>query len=271
MDWPSASGEMVKNFGWNDGGQPHLGVTFRAEGPVAAAETGELLYRREEGDTASRIPSPLGSWAALDHGDGIISVYSRYDARPAEADFDERPASGLIAKDTSLGEAGMSGWSSSKGFYFQLFDRKERRWINPSVIISPPENTRLPAILSVSLKDTDGNLFDPAQRRNLSQDRYIIFVNAITGDPNAPLAPYRIMCSLNGSESGALNFETYSARNGALVVYRNGLVPVRQVYAAVPGYEVADIWLTRGQATLEIIAQDISGNSRNVVYRFTVE
>jgi len=55
------------------------------------------------------------------------------------------------------------------------------------------------------------------------------------------------------------------------VVYRNGLVPVRQVYAQAPAYEAADVWFTRGQTTLEIIAQDIAGNVRNVVYRLMVE
>jgi len=55
------------------------------------------------------------------------------------------------------------------------------------------------------------------------------------------------------------------------MINRNGLIPVRQVYAPVPGYEIADVWFTRSQTTLEIIAQDIAGNSRNVVYKLTVE
>ena len=130
---------------------------------------------------------------------------------------------------------------------------------------------RQPTITQVRLRDAQGRLYDLAQTRNLSQGPYTVLVNAITGNPNAPLAPHRIICSLNGSEAGVLNFETYSVRDGSLVVFRNGLVPVRQVYAPVPGYEVADIWLTRGQATMEIIAQDISGASRNAVFRLTVE
>ena len=267
MDWPS-SGVVTRNFGWNNGGLPHLGVSFADTGPISAAEDGELLYRRREGDTASRLPSPLGAWAALDHGDGIISIYSRFDDNSSAA-IPNRVENGRV-----LGVSGISGWSSQKGFYFQLFDRKERRWINPAMIIRPPEDTRPPVIIRVSLRDAQGRSIDPSQTRNLSQGRYTIYVDAIDTmkSPNeSPLAPYRIICSVNGSEAGVLNFETYSARDGSLVVYRNGLVPVRQVYALAPAYEAADVWFTRGQTTLEIIALDIAGNVRNVVYRLMVE
>jgi hypothetical protein len=267
MDWPSASAITTKNFGWNDLGLPHLGVSFEAEGTFRAADTGELLFRRRDGDTASRLPSPLGSWAALDHGDGIVSIYGRFDGKLSG---DAPP--GKIEKGAVLGEGGTSGWSSRKGFFFQLYDRKERRWINPSLIIPSMETAGQPLILSVRLKDSQERLFNPYQIGSLAQGRYSIFVEAVIRGPGGnTLAPYRIFCSLNGSEAGVLSFETYSARDGSLMVYRNGLVPVRQVYAPVPAYEIADVWFSRGQTTLEIITQDITGNTRSVIYRFPVD
>ncbi|MCL2382385.1 MAG: peptidoglycan DD-metalloendopeptidase family protein [Treponema sp.] len=264
MNWPSPSGVMTRNFGWNDGGGPHLGVSFADNGVLAAVEAGELLFKHREGNTASRLPSPLGAWVALDHGDGLISIYSRFN----NASLSEIPY--RVEQGAVLGQAGISGWASQNGFYFQLFDRKESRWVNPSVIIRTM-NPRIPVITQVSLMDSQGRLFNLAQTSSITQGRYTVLVNAITGPFNAPLAPFRIISSLNGAQAGALNFETYFVRDGSLVVYRNGLIPVRRVYAPVSGYEVADVWLTRGQATLEIIAQDISGVTRNVVHRFTVE
>ena len=263
MEWPSPSGVMTRNFGWNDGGAPHLGASFADNGAVRAAEAGELLHKRRNGDTASRLPSPLGAWVALDHGGGLISIYSRLDSS-ASVQVPNR-----VERGTPLGQSGISGWSSQNGFYFQFFDRKERRWVNPSVIIRTL-NPRIPAILQVSLMDAQGRIFS-LPTASVSQGRYTVLVNAITGPLNAPHAPFRIISTLNGIEAGALNFEAYFVRDGSLVVYRNGLIPVRRVHAPVPGYEVAEVWLTRGQATLEIIAQDISGVTRNVVHRFTVE
>jgi hypothetical protein len=268
MDWPSASGVLRRNFGWNDEGMPHLGMSFDSTGPIFAADEGELLFHRPEGDTVSRLPSPLGAWTALDHGDGIISIYSRFDGAQSE----ELP--GNVERSKILGEAGISGWSSSRGFYFQLYDRREKRWINPSLIITPSDDTRPPQILSVRLRDEQGRVFNPAVTRNLTQGRYTVSVEATDTMrlPNEnPLAPYRIICSLNGSETGVLNFGTYSVRDGSLMVYRNGLVPAREVYASYPYYETAVIWLSRGQINLEIIAQDVQGNSQSVVHRLVVE
>jgi hypothetical protein len=142
------------------------------------------------------------------------------------------------------------------------------------MIITPFPDTRPPQILSILLKAQDGTLINPSQTRSISQGRYSISVAAsdtLLGPGENALAPHRIVCSVNGAEIGSLNFETYSARDGVLMVHRNGLVPVRQVYAPFPAFEVGEVWFTRGQATLEIIAQDIAGNERNALSRLLVE
>jgi hypothetical protein len=86
-----------------------------------------------------------------------------------------------------------------------------------------------------------------------------------------PLAPHRIISSINGTQVGALNFETVSARGGQLMVNRGGLVPVSRVYAPFPAFEAGEALLSRGQVILEIIVQDITGNSRSTILRMQVE
>ncbi|MDR2110390.1 MAG: M23 family metallopeptidase [Spirochaetaceae bacterium] len=268
MDWPSQSGDLIQNFGWNNQGRPILGISFAAGGAIRAAEAGELIFAHSENNTASRLPSPLGAWVALDHGDELISVYSRFQDKP-ESEFPN-----IIEKDAIIASAGQSGWTDQDGFYFSFFDRRERRWVNPSMFISPMEDSRQPVIQWVQLKNTEGRIFNPGQVRSLAQGRYTISAYVTDTRINAgenPLAPHRIVCSVNGVEVGTLAFETYSARDGILTLYRNGLVPTKQVYAQVPGFEIGDVWFTRGQATLEIIAQDISGNARNLTYRLQIE
>ena len=268
MDWPSPTGIITRNFGWNNQGRPHLGVSFQDSGDVLAAEKGELLFHSRKTDTASRLSSPLGSWIALDHSNGIISIYSRFDGN-ASAEIPDH-----LDKGELLGKSGISGWTGREGFYFQLYDRKERRWINPSMIISQLADSRPPVILSVRLRNEQGKLIDPSQTRYIAQGRYHVLVDSadtIRLPNETPLAPYRIICSINGSEAGVLNFETFSAREGSLMVYRNGLVPAKRVYAPFPLYETAEVWFSRGQTTMEIIAQDIAGNERKAVYRLMVE
>jgi hypothetical protein len=268
MDWPTLEGRMSRNFGWNDHGQPVLGVHFEVEGPIRAADAGEILFYNDPGSTASRIPSPLGAWIAMDHGDGLVSIYSRVD----ETHLPDTLS--LVEKSTVIAESGKSGWSGNGGFYFSIFDRRERRWVNPSMIITPLPDTRRPSILSVTLKNGDNKTINPAQTRNISQGRYTVSVEVSDtrdGNGDLPLAPFRIICSLNGVEQGYLNFETFSVRDGIAMAYRNSLAPVRQVYAPYPAFEIGDIAFTRGQVTLEIIALDNAQNSRNVIYRLQVD
>jgi hypothetical protein len=261
MSWPSDNAVLMRNFGSNDMGNPVLGMVFSGDTEVLAAEKGEVIFSRDRNDTVSRLPSPLGSWIALDHDDGLISIYSRY--------ADEDRAFTQVEKSQPIARSGISGWSDQKGFYFVIYDRRERRWINPAMIITPVRETRPSQILSVELRNAQGQ---PVQSRNLAQGRYTVQVNAVVPSTlrGSLLAPQRIVCSINGAEAGSLNFEAVSARDGVLMVSRNGLVPAKQVYAGFPAFETADIFLSRGQATLEIIVQGIDGTSRSNVSRLIV-
>jgi hypothetical protein len=268
MDWPVQDAAVVYNFGYNDQGRPILGTVFEGEGDILAIDDGELLFFRSGKDFASRLPSPLGAWVAIDHGDGLVSVYGRHDDNERD-----RPVT-WVNRGTPIASTGSSGWSRRNGSYFLLYDRKERRWVNPSMVITPFPDTAQPQILGVQLRRADGRLLESAQLRSVNQGRYTIIVNTVDTllEPRGvALAPHRIVCSVNGEEVGALSFETICSRDGSLMVNRNGLIPARQVYARFPAFEVGEVQLSRGQAILEIIVHDIMGNSRNTSIRMIVE
>ena len=265
MDWPSRDAVLTRNFGWNDSGRPVLGLVFSGGGEVLAAETGELIFSRGMTDNVSRLPAPLGAWTALDHGDGLISIYSRYG--------EEKDIPGRVERQSPVAASGISGWSGTNGFYFMLYDRRDRSWINPAIIITPALDMRPPQILSVALRNAQVFAVSSEQLQNLSQGRYRVTVATTETEARARgvlFAPYRIVCSINGAEVGSLNFESISARDGVLMVHRNGLVPARQVYSYFPAFEAAEVFLNRGQASLEIIVQDIAGNSRRSTARMAI-
>jgi hypothetical protein len=270
MDWPTSETSLVENFGAVDKGSLSLGYSFEGESVVRAAETGELLFIRENSDSslnASRLPSPLGSWVAIDHGDGLISMYSRLD----EGRIPSLPKS--IIKESVIGSTGVSGWTSAKGFHFSLFDRKERRWVNPGMVISRLLDARAPTVQSVILRSPLNRAIDLAQTKSIGQGTYTVFVTAFDFMPSneAALAPFRIMCLLNGREIGVVVFETFFAKDGILWIYRNGPSPVKQVYGSAPALEIGEAGFARGQATLEVVVQDMNENTYSAVYRFSVE
>jgi hypothetical protein len=265
MDWPSREGRMSRNFGWNDRGRPVKGVSFETEGPVRAADAGEMLFFNDPESAASRIPSPLGAWIALDHGDGLVSIYSCLDEKRLPESLS------LVEKYTVIASAGGSGRSG--GFSFSIFDRRERRWVNPAMIVTPLPDTQPPAILSATLRNADG-LVNLAQTRAINWGRYTVAVEVSDtreGNGELPLAPFRIGCSVNGVELASLSFETFSVRDGIAMAYRNSLAPAREVYAAYPAFEVGDIAFTQGRVTLEITALDSAQNQRSVTYQLQVD
>jgi len=270
MSWPSENAALIRNFGTNDMGSPVLGMVFAGQTQVLAAEAGEVIFSRNRNDTASRLPSPFGAWTAIDHGDGLITIYSRYDDNGVSSFLEQ------VERQQPIAVSGTSGWSQQNGFYFLVFDRRERRWINPAMIVTPLQDTRAPQILSVTLRNAQGQV---VQSNNLTQGRYTVIVNVaggtvrpVAGSPvsNTQHAPLRIVCSVNGAEAGTLNFEAVSARDGTLMVYRNGLTPASRVYNPFPAFEAADVFLSRGQVSLEVIVQDITGATHNIVQRLTV-
>jgi septal ring factor EnvC (AmiA/AmiB activator) len=145
LDWPSAQAQTVSNFGGNNKGRAQLGDTFTASGPLTAVGEGELIFAAPEESAASRLPSTLGAWIALDHGDGMVGVYARVD------DFDLDLVPQKIEQGTVIANCGSSGWSEKEGFYLSFYDRKERRWVNPSLVLPHSEDKRAPAIHSVKL------------------------------------------------------------------------------------------------------------------------
>jgi hypothetical protein len=267
MDWPTREGLMSRNFGWNDHGAPAKGVSFETEGPVRAADAGEMFFFNDPESAASRIPSPLGAWIALDHGDGLVSVYSRLDERRLPESLS------LVEKDTVIAASGQSGWSGARGFSFSIFDRRERRWVNPTMIVTPLPDTQPPVILSATLRNAEG-LVNLAQTRAISRGRYTVAVavsDTREGNGAIPLAPFRIGCSVNGVELASLSFETFSVRDGIAMAYRNSLAPTREVYAPYPAFEIGDIAFTQGRVTLEISALDGAQNLRTATYQLQVD
>lgn len=267
IDWPTSNGKIAENFGKSRDEYPRLGITFNADGDVYSVAPGEILFHYEE-ISAGNFISPLGNWVACDQGDGYISIYAKID-NPIAGGLPER-----IDRGVTLGSAGRSGYASKDGFYFSFFDRQERRRINPRVLLNPLTDTIPPSITSVKLKDSEGRLYELSQIRSIKQGRYAIVLNStdrseITSDP---VAPFRVVSMLNGTEVGRVELESFGARDGVLLIYRNGLMPAERVYGASAGMEVAgDVALSRGQISLDISVQDFSGNARNVSYRLYVE
>ena len=270
MEWPLPDANVVRNFGFNDLGRPTVGVVFAGGGEVLAAASGEVIFRISGPGGASRFPSPLGAWMAVDHGNGLVSVYARYQTPYKDAG----PVQVRVEQGAPIAIAGASGWSRQEGCYFMVYDRRERRWVNPAMIATSFPDTIPPQIHGIQLLSENGALTNVVPGQSVAQGRFGIVVNAtdaLSGNRGTMLAPHRIITSVNGAEVGRLTLETISAREGVMLVNRGAQVPARRVYAPFPAFEAGEVWLNRGQAIIDVIVQDIAGNSSRVVAQILVE
>lgn len=269
VDWPTVNSPILLAFGQNDAGRASVGMTFSIQGTVRAADAGEILFKSAQGaEGAGGFPHPLGDWVAVDHGGGIAGIYARMTGIDAEA------PSAIVEKNAVLGSAGATGWSPEEGYFYSLYDRSERRWVNPTMISVARPDAKAPQIRSVVLVSREGQSYPLASTRFLRQGSYRVIVEAYDTEDQSPgklLAPQRLSFMVNGAEQGALHLETIKTENGVLTVWAQSPVPADQIYLKSGAYELGEAKLTRGRASLEAIARDAAGNERSAAFALQVE
>jgi hypothetical protein len=298
LDWPASLGPsgsfvMQRNFGENSNGLLETGDTFLvqqagSDDSIRSTGKGELIFAGSGGDcvdnaSASGIPSPLGCWAAIGHGDGLVGIYGRL----AQGSITPNDLYQGVDSSSVIGTAGRSGAFVGKpqdaGFYFSVYDSRERRYVNSALVLTKMQDSIKPVIKNVSLRGEGGQQINLDTMRVASQGMWDVVVTASdTMHPSGPsLAPYRIVVLLNGVENGNLSFATTQTRDGVRSVSRselsasgttvNGLEPTAKICAYPPGWDAATVQLARGMVSMDVIVSDYAGNSTTASYKLYIE
>ncbi len=268
LDWPTIQSSLASNFGSNEDGRALVGIGFRGDEPIRASDFGEIIFNSDTQQLIHRFPQPLGAWTALEHEDGIISLYSRY------APKTEKRSEKRLEKASIVANSGISGWSNSSGFFYAVIDRLAGRWVNPA-LISPlrPDNTQ-PIIEQVLLIGRDNAILNPKTARTIRQGYYRVVIEAKDNEEkNLPLSlgPQEISCFVNGIEEQTLRMDYFSAKDGEFLIPGNPVRSVNEVFLPKKQYQLGEIRLNRGRSSLQIHVRDIVGNERQVIYILRVE
>jgi hypothetical protein len=284
---------MQKNFGENSGGLLETGDTFLKQqadsnDSVHSIGKGELIFAGSGGDcidnaSPSGIPSPLGCWVAINHGDGLTGIYGRL----AQGSVTPKDLYQGVDSSSVIGTAGRSGEFAGKpadaGFYFSVYDSREKRYVNSVLVLPKTQDAIKPVIKNVTLRGEGGQQVNLDSMRVASQGLWDVVVTASDStQPGGPtLAPYRIVILVNGVENGNLNFATVQAKDGVRSVSRsglsasgnavNGLESAAKVYAYPPGWDAATVQLARGMVSMDVIVSDYAGNSTTASYKLYIE
>jgi hypothetical protein len=179
-----------------------------------------------------------------------------------------------VGRDTVVATSAVTGWATETGYYFSVYDRKERRWVNPMMLYGGVADDVPPVLLSAHLRGDKGQRYDLEDAKSARQGNYRVEIEAsdhVTVG-GAALYPYRISCALNGVDAGILALEIFAAPSGRLMLYGNDLVPADAIYERPPALAAAsNVFFARGIASLEITVQDYSRNTRTARYTIRIE
>jgi hypothetical protein len=269
MDWPLSPPRLAATFGTFAKGRVVAGVALSSDdGLVRSAEEGELSFVLEEGTHPAGLPTPLGSFAVVEHQRGMAAVYSHL-APGSLANYLRKLNAGDI-----LGKPGSSGWVEGQGIVFQVFDRRAGSWVNPLLVLPPLADDKPPVIRSLALSRLD-KVYVLGETATLPQGTYRISVDV--ADPAdspwtaGPLAPYGLRLSVDGVETAREVFDVARSEKGRLMLFADRSVAAEALKTREGRYSLAERLFTRGRTTLEVRVEDAVGNKRSASWTVLVE
>lgn len=259
LEWPVSGGAPILTFGSFQAGRFYPSMTAGPEGaPVRAVGAGEIGFLFDGDKLPSGLPCPLGSFVALSHPDGMISVYGRME-RGSLPRYLRSVSSGDV-----LGRSGSSGYYAGREASFTLFDRVKRQYLNPQVLLPPVRDDRAPLVRGMYLAAGD-RLLPLGETRSVRQGTYEIIADIQDplnpADPR-PRAPYSIRLIIDGKEVVRYLYDAARADSGRLLFFGSARRDSGAYFLADGRLRLGSFLLARGRMTVVLIVSDYAGNER---------
>jgi len=263
FEWPLNAGSIRYGFGsFRDGFLK--GTEFgAATSMVRAVAEGELTFIATGNSLPGGYPIQGGSMLSLAHAAEMMSVYtgmvpdsiSRYLAKVRAGDV--------------LGRTPDAG--TKVGARLFTYDGKERRFVNPLMVLPGVRDDSSPVIRSISLKN-DGLEAKIEQARTIKQGIYDLILEAYDNSPaGEQSAPFEISVTIDGSVRARVVYDASWAKDG--VPYIFGSAGLEEDAYLLGGNIVrfGPYVFARGRVVLSISVSDFAGNKREQTYSLSVQ
>ncbi|HDQ14818.1 MAG TPA: hypothetical protein ENN41_08390 [Sediminispirochaeta sp.] len=270
FEWPLAEQRLLMSFGQNKWGGFLKAVALQGEsGEIYPVEEGEILFVRRESGLPDKhgLGAGLGTMVVMQHQRGIRSLYGNIDSlqNPGKLNFRREDVLALMKPESD----------STEGYlYLQIIDSEVDRYINPLLSLPSLDDRRAPVIRSVFLVDESGRTYSPETGSVLNQGSYKLLIE--TYDPSSAtengtaMAPFSIKVYLNGVEMHGLSFESIVIKEGQSLVIGAREYAYQNLYRGLDEYSFEPLVLRNGEAELELVVSDFSGNETVEVYQLQV-
>lgn len=273
FDWPVKTVTITSTFGEYRGDHFHGGIDLGGgEQDVLPIAAGELVFGYEEGEDYSSVPVGMGSFAVLQHQEGVRSIYSHL--KEGSLRKDVKVFNGGIA----LGKIGATGYSLGKHLHLAIIDSEMRTLINPLLVLPPLKDAQKPVIRELYLRQgRDLAPVKSGQTVRQGEAEVLCQLYDLREDVSFAwkLAPYKISLYQDGREvtrllldalrERPLRVEGSAAQTAGpaaamqLVLLQSNRA-LQDVYESEWVFRLGQVKLVPGESTLSIFAGDYAGN-----------
>ncbi len=263
FDWPSAAG--VYNYGFGTIRNGFLkGVELVAgSGSVQASEEGEMIFASESKQLPGAYPLQGGSILAVAHGGEMMTIYSGLEPGSLSTYLKN------VKKGDILGRG--ANPDNSRGSAIYVFDRQERQYINPMIVMPGYLDEKVPVIKSVSLSKDGVDIFLTSQKL-LPQGSYDLLLDVYDSSPSgAPSAPYDIRILIDGSERAHIVYDAVWSSAGASVLFGGVSLDEKSFMMSDGRIRFGPYTLSRGRVVLTVIVSDYASNTKEQTFALSIQ
>ncbi len=261
FEWPQSPVRANALFSEMRGDGFNTGMIFSTPGEVFAAEAGSIVMLLEnDSSNMGWFESPLGNSVIVSHKNDMISVYSNLvNVKVGSTNRD-------IALGDVIGVSGDSAWrEGSDGAGFQVIDTKMKTLINPIVLMSQAPTSNRVNITGVVAVDRKGERFPMYNGATLKSGAYVLYMErAEVGMIHSSSV------SLNGEVKESVNYDTLKQEQLSLTVTGSKSYTFDEIYPQEDTMRLAEVPLSRGTNTIEILLNNVGGTESFSRFRISV-
>ena len=273
FDWPSAkvdsdkvkfdSDKITTYFAQKTGTSMGTFITLKETEEVQCSDNGNPLIILEDfNDDTDFFPSALGSAVIMRHDDNLISVYSHLDKDTITAsNYDIK-----LAKHEQIAKTGKSGFVKEENTLgFQIIDVKEKKAINPLLLLPQPATIPALSISNIIIKNKNGVAYDMQWAKAFMAGTYKIYFKR-----NELAVPFTTSVLINGEQTDEISYNSLNQEDGKCNVSGKRNYSNAEIYPDDKLMLAGEAILKQGKATITLIFTDLKGNSRQLNYSVTV-
>ncbi len=265
FDWPQneiMSDSFYSYFAQLRGGTIGTSLVFSESQEVKAADDGRILAVISEHNEDELFESTLGNAVILAHKDDLVTVYANLDAETLPALYEMTD----VKTGTSFGTTATSSWQQGEGcLEFQVLDIKNRTYINPRILMPRIGKEHQLTIKNVCAISKKGVSYDLGTVKTMPSGVYHLY-----RERQEIAMPYKTAVYINGAIVESITYDTLSEKDGKIVVSGKKNYDKKIMYPDTGKQFLGEITLTKGKNSIIVIASDILGKEKQIIYTIEI-